>query len=268
MIAAQRRYKIKEMLMRDFGVKVGDLVQLFQVSEETIRRDLSQLEREGFVKKNYGGAVLVEDVSSVASFPPPVQQRRFELFEEKDAIGRAAASLVRDDQVVILDSGSTTWCVARHLRDKRNLTVVTNGLQVAEELSQNQDSSIVVIGGKLNTNTMSLVCTQPKTEILRYSSDIVFLGTTGISPRKGFTSSDMYEAEMKQAIVDVGKKRVIVADHTKLTKQGLISFASFDDIDMLVTSSLAKPEDIREIEKSGVEVLVCDVQESAASVSL
>ncbi|SDO39204.1 transcriptional regulator, DeoR family [Paenibacillus sp. yr247] len=261
MIAIHRRTKIKELLFQERSVRVADLVKEFNVSEETIRRDLNQLEQEGIIQKNYGGAILMEELQNNSQVIPPVEQRRFQYYEEKDAIGKMAASLVEGNQIVILDSGSTTWCVARHLRNAQNLMVVTNGMNVAEESSQNEDASVFVIGGKLIKQSMSLVGPQAELELQKYNADFSFLGASGISMRKGFTSSDLYEAEVKRAMISAGQKIVIVADHSKFERQGLISFSSFQDVDILVTSDLVEPRILDDIRNSGVKVMVCPVKQ-------
>ncbi|MBD2872528.1 DeoR/GlpR family DNA-binding transcription regulator [Paenibacillus arenilitoris] len=258
MIVIQRRNKIKERLFEQRSVKVSDLVKEFNVSEETIRRDLNQLESEGLVVKNYGGAILSEEVDSLPI--PPVQQRTLHFFDEKDAIGRKAAELVGEKQIIILDSGSTTWCMARHLKQKDSLMVVTNGMNVAEECSQNEETSIIVLGGKLIKKSMSLVGPQAEMELRKYNAHYSFLGASGISLRKGFTSSDIYEAEIKRAMIAAGQKVVLLADHSKFMKQGLVAFSSFADVDMLITSDLADPDMLKQIEDTGVEVVVCPVK--------
>lgn len=150
MIVVQRRNKIKEILFfQERSVKVSDLVREFNVSEETIRRDLNQLEQEGLIVKNYGGAILADDLQLAMSHIPPLQQRKFEHYEEKDAIGKRAAELVVEEQIVILDSGSTTWCVAKHLKPTPRLIIVTNGINIADECSSSEDASIFLIGGQL-----------------------------------------------------------------------------------------------------------------------
>lgn len=259
MIVIQRRTKIKEMLLQERSVKVADLVKEFNVSEETIRRDLNQLEREGIIQKNYGGAILVEELQNPMLSVPPVQQRKFQYFDEKDAIGKKAASLVSEGQIVILDSGSTTWCIARHLRGVPNLMAVTNGLNVAEECSQNEDASVFVLGGKLIKKSMSLVGPQAEIELQKYNAHFAFLGTSGISDRKGFTSSDLYEAEVKRAMIAAGQKIVIVADHSKFQRQGLISFSTFQDVDILITSDLVDAEILNGIRQTGVQVVTVPV---------
>ncbi|TJY41348.1 DeoR/GlpR transcriptional regulator [Cohnella pontilimi] len=263
MLVVQRRNQIKEMVLTERSVKVADLVKEFNVSEETIRRDLNQLEREGIIQKNYGGAVLTDEFVNGMTAIPPVQQRKFQFFEEKDAIARHAASYVSANQVVILDSGSTTWCVARHLKSVPNLMVVTNGMDVAEESSQNEGASVFVIGGKLINKSMSLVGPQAEFELQKYNAHFAFLGTSGISQRKGFTSSDLYEAEVKRAMIAAGQKVAIVADHSKFEKHGLISFSSFQDVDILITSTLADPRILDDIRQTGVEVVQVPVDRNS-----
>ncbi|XID93449.1 DeoR/GlpR family DNA-binding transcription regulator [Paenibacillaceae bacterium WGS1546] len=258
MIVIQRRNKIKERLFESRSVKVSDLVREFNVSEETIRRDLNQLEREGLIKKNYGGAILTEEIENIAT--PPVQQRKLQHYEEKMAIAKKAAELVEEQQIIILDSGSTTWCMASLLRNVPNLMVVTNGINVAEECSHNEDAAIFLLGGKLIKKSMSLVGPQAEIELHKYNAHYAFLGVSGISLKKGFTSSDIYEAEIKRAMVAAGQRIVILADHSKFMRQGLVAFSSFQDVDMLITSDLTDEDTIKEIEKFGVDVVVCPMR--------
>jgi DeoR/GlpR family transcriptional regulator of sugar metabolism len=255
MIVAERRKVIKELLLKNKSVKVSALVELLNVSEETIRRDLLQLEKEGIAEKNYGGAILAEDADNVPAILP-VDQRKLQYSLEKDLIGRAAAKLVKEGQIIILDAGSTTWYIAKNLPSNANLTVITNAINIAEECSKDETDSIYLLGGKLRRNSMSLVGPQVETELKKYNADFVFLGTSGISLRQGFTSSDLYEAEIKRGMVSAGQKIVVVADHSKLEKAGLTSFCNFEEVDIFITTDLADKEILQEIEKSGVKVIV------------
>ncbi|MDQ0972541.1 DeoR/GlpR family transcriptional regulator of sugar metabolism [Neobacillus niacini] len=255
MIVAERRKVIKELLLKNKSVKVSALVELLNVSEETIRRDLLQLEKEGIAEKNYGGAILAEDADNVPVILP-VDQRKLQYSLEKDLIGRAAAKLVKEGQIIILDAGSTTWYIAKNLPLNANLTVITNAINIAEECSKDETDSIYLLGGKLRRNSMSLVGPQVETELKKYNADFVFLGTSGISLRQGFTSSDLYEAEIKRGMVSAGQKIVVVADHSKLEKAGLTSFCNFEEVDIFITTDLADKEILQEIEKSGVTVIV------------
>ncbi|MBZ4665915.1 DeoR/GlpR family DNA-binding transcription regulator [Mahella sp.] len=268
MLVDERRKKIKEILLRDKSVKVSELIRYFNVSEETIRRDLNELEKEGLIKKNYGGAVLVEELQNAIMAIPPVQQRKFEFSNEKDAIGRDAAGLIADKNTVILDAGSTTWSVSRYIKDRQGITVVTNSVDIAQEFGKDDGTEVIVIGGKLIKKSMSLVGPKAEAELHNYNADIVFVGVSGISLSKGFTSSDIYEAEVKRAMISAGRKRVVVADHSKFDRQGLIAFADFNDIDVLVTSDLTDRDVLRAIRERGVEVIVSSVMEEAINLPI
>lgn len=265
MIVAQRRKMIKDLLIKKKSIKNTDLVDLFDVSEETIRRDLIFLEKEGFLKKSYGGAILNEEYSQDIENIPPVEQRKSRYYEEKIAIGKAAKKLVKDNQIIILDAGTTTWCVAKHLKEFQDMTFVTNGLNVAEECSKSDNSNIFLIGGKLIKKSMSLVGPQAMNELKKYNANFVFLGATGISPEKGFLSSDIYEAEVKRSMVSSGRKVVIVADHSKFEKHGLVSFSDFEHVDIVITSDLVDMEVCRRIEEMGVEVIRAELNSEEAN---
>lgn len=260
MIVAHRRNKIKEILLEQHSVKVADLVDEFNVSEETIRRDLNEFVKEGLIKKNYGGAILTKELQRMADAVPPVQQRQFQFSDEKDIIGKKAAELIQDEQIVILDAGSTTWYVAKHMYFSNGLTVISNGLNIVEECSKNDSASIYLLGGKLKRNSMSLFGPQTEIELQKYNADFVFMGTSGISLRQGFTSSDLYEAEIKRAMVSAGQQIIVLADHSKLQKPGLISFCDFEEVDVLITSDLADEAIIQEIENHDVEVVICSTK--------
>ncbi|WP_077623228.1 DeoR/GlpR family DNA-binding transcription regulator [Sediminibacillus massiliensis] len=265
MIAAERRNTIKELLYKNKSVKVSELVNLFNVSEETIRRDLNQLEKEGVLEKNYGGAILIEKQSPNQIIP--IHERHQQFYEEKERIGRKAAELISAEQTVILDAGTTTWHVSKGLQQAGKLTVITNAMNIAEECTKNEAASIYLLGGKLRRNTLSTVGPQAEMELKKYNANYVFLGTSGISIRQGFTSSDLYEAEMKKAMVSAGQKIVVLADHSKLQKAGLTSFCDFDQVDIFITSDLADESILRQIEQAGVEVLVVSTKEPADSPS-
>jgi len=256
MFVAQRRHKIKERLFEQRSVKVADLVKEFSVSEETIRRDLNHLEREGILRKDYGGAMLVEDARDSLAAVPPVQHRTQYFTEEKERIAESAAALVGPSQIVVMDAGSTTLCLARHLGGIDGLTVLTNGINVAEQCSYNENANVFVIGGKLIRKSMSLVGSQAEAELRKYNADVAFLGASGVSTNRGFGSFDLYEAEMKKAMVAAGQLVVILADHSKFEKQALISFAAFKDVDVLITSDLVDPHMLRSIEQAGVRTIV------------
>ncbi|GAB2566698.1 DeoR/GlpR family DNA-binding transcription regulator [Gracilibacillus alcaliphilus] len=266
MLAIERRNKIKKILIDKKSIRVTDLVKEFNVSEETIRRDLNQLETEGFLKKNYGGAILVDEFLSSAPILP-IQKRKEKFFEEKQLIGKAAGKLIQDNQTIIIDAGSTTWHVASESTHKENLKVITNAMNIAEECTKNQSASIYLLGGKLRRNSLSTVGPQAEEELKKYNANYVFLGTSGVSLRQGITSSDLYEAEMKKAMVSAGEKIVVLADHSKFANAGLTSFCDFEKVDILITSDLVSAQVLEEVRQKGVEVIVVDMPASSKQTS-
>lgn len=254
-IAAERRNRIKELLLKNKSVKVTDLAKQYNVSEETIRRDLGQLEEAGVLKKNYGGAILADELKT-SDFILPIQQRQHRFYQEKESIGNRAAQLIKPEQTIILDAGSTTWHVMKSLKEIDKLMVITNAMNIAEECTRNESTSIYFLGGKLRRNSLSTVGPQAEMELQKYNADYVFLGTSGISLRQGFTTSDLYEAEMKKAMISAGQKSVVLADHSKLQKAGLTSFCHFEEVDIFITSDKADEKILYDIEKTGVEVIV------------
>jgi DeoR/GlpR family transcriptional regulator of sugar metabolism len=261
MIAAERKNTIKELLLKNNSVKVSDLVKQFNVSEETIRRDLNQLDQEGFLEKNYGGAILLKK-HSPNHIVLPIQERHQQFYKEKELIGKKATELISADQTLILDAGTTTWHVSRGLEKKGKLTIITNAMNIAEECTKNELASIYLLGGKLRRNSLSTVGPQAEAELKKYNANYVFLGTSGISLRQGFTSSDLYEAEMKKAMVSAGQKRVVLADHSKLQKAGLTSFCDFNNVDIFITSDQADEKVLYDIEKAGVKVIAVSTKET------
>ncbi len=260
MFLENRRKEIKRLLLEKKSVKVVDLVKLFDVSEETIRRDLIYLEEKKIAKKTYGGAILLEEIQNSIDFIPTIQKRKTRFYHEKNTIGKEAAKLITNNKIVILDAGTTTWCVANNLREHNNMIYITNGTNVAEEAIQGENSTVYLLGGKLIKKTMSIVGPQTVDEVKKYNADIVFIATSGISLQKGFTSSNIYETDVKKAMVTAGQKVVVVADHSKFKKQGLKTFAMFEDIDVLITSELVDSAILDEVKRFGVEIITCKIE--------
>ncbi len=260
MIATERRNIIKELLFKNNSVKVAELVNQFNVSEETIRRDLNQLENEGYLEKYYGGAILAKKYQS-NPLVMPIHERQQHFYNEKALIGKKAAELIQSEQTIILDAGTTTWHVSSGIADKERLTIITNAMNIAEQCTKSESASIYLLGGKLRRNSLSTVGPQAEAELKKYNADYVFLGASGVSLKQGFTSSDLYEAEMKKAMVSAGQKRVVLADHSKLQKTGLTTFCNFNDIDIFITSDLADKQALDVIKKTGIEVIVVPTNE-------
>ncbi|MDI6602053.1 MAG: DeoR/GlpR family DNA-binding transcription regulator [Thermoanaerobacteraceae bacterium] len=252
MIAAERRARIKRMLMEKRYVKVADLTRVFDVSDETIRRDLDELEKQGILKKNYGGAELIEDSYIV----PPLRIRNEENMDIKLQIGRRVSELINDDSFVILDAGSTTLCVARALRDKR-INVLTNDLNIAYEFSNTQNINVFLTGGMLKKENNSLIGPEAIKSIATYNASIAVIGTGGITFNKGFTTGDTFEAEVKRAMMASADKVIIVADYSKINKKAMVTFADLSEADEVVIGGQADEDFVAGLVEMGINVICC-----------
>ncbi|WP_309084939.1 DeoR/GlpR family DNA-binding transcription regulator [Chelativorans sp.] len=240
-------------------ITVTDAASRFGVSAETVRRDLKLLASDRRVQLVRGGAILARSSTSPAlqgEALPSVEFRVRSNEAEKDAIGRHAAELVADGQVVLLDGGTTTLSVARHLKPRRNLTVVTNNLLVAQEIGRRPGWRVHVIGGELSPLSMSLVGLSAVQGLQNVAVDIAFLGAAGVSATGGFTSPDPFESELKRGMMAIARRVVVVADHTKLTTSGFAAFATPEKVDVFVTSKGAREEMLQPFRRAGVEIIV------------
>lgn len=235
-LARQRQEQILEQIRRNGGVRVSELVDSLQVSDMTVRRDISQLADRGLVVRVHGGATLADAPHS--SYEPSFRSKLGEDREEKLAIARTAADLVTPGSSVALSAGTTTLALAEQLRDVPDLTVVTNSVPVADALHDpdRRDRSVVLTGGT-RTPSDALVGPVAVQALRDLHVDLLFLGVHGFSERTGCTSPNMTEAATNRALIAAAGKTVVVADHTKLRLVGLATIVGLDDVDVLVSDS-------------------------------
>jgi DeoR/GlpR family transcriptional regulator of sugar metabolism len=255
MLARHRQALILQAVRSDGSARVSDLTQQLGVSDMTIRRDLEVLARDGLVEKVHGGAVLP---GSPSTHEPGFEDKLVLERSEKTSIARAAASLVRPGTAVALSAGTTTFGLAQCLLDVANLTIVTNSLRVASLFTGNRspDGPSVVLTGGMRTPSDALVGPVADLTIRSLHFDTLFIGAYGIDADAGLTSPNLAEAETNRACMKVARRVVVLADHTKWGVAGLASFATLDEIDVLVTDDML-PGDARAItSEKKVEVLV------------
>jgi DeoR/GlpR family transcriptional regulator of sugar metabolism len=221
----------------------------------TIRRDLEVLARDGLVEKVHGGAVLP---GSPSSHEPGFEDKLVLERSEKTSIARAAATLVRPGTAVALSAGTTTFGLAQCLLDVPNLTIVTNSLRVASLFSGNRapDGPSVVLTGGLRTPSDALVGPVADLTIKSLHFDTLFLGAHGIDIEAGLTSPNLAEAETNRTFIKVARRVVVLADHTKWGVISLASFATLDDVDVLVTDDLLPTDARGTAADRNVEILV------------
>jgi len=240
MLARQRQERILEALRASGGVRVSDLTEQLQVSYMTIRRDLDALAEQGLVEKVHGGATVASQRSAEE---PGFEAKSFRERPEKEAIAAAAVGLVQPGTAIGVTAGTTTWTLARYLRDIPNLTVVTNSVPVSEVMrsSGRTDLSIVLTGG-LRTPSDALVGPVADSAIRAMHVDLLFMGVHGMDERGGFTTPNLLESETNRALVRSARRLVVVADHTKWGIVGLSTIAALGEADVLVTDDRLGPE--------------------------
>ena len=233
MMANQRREKILELLKEDGSAKVIDLAKIFRVSEVTIRQDLEKLDKEGLVKREHGGAFLKEVENQVKSFALMNQSN----LDKKASIGKTASELIEDGDTIILDSGSTTTEIANNLIGRRNITVITNALNIALLLGAEPGIDIIMTGGEFKPPTLSLTGQKAADFFNDVHVDKLFLATAGISLRSGLTYPSLSDIVVKKAMIEVAETTYLVADSTKIGKGAFASLGALSLIDYIITDS-------------------------------
>jgi DeoR family fructose operon transcriptional repressor len=249
MFADERKQRILQVLDEGSAVRVSDLSRVLRVSEASVRRDLRDLHEAGLLKRTHGGAVAPR----TAAFEPSLTQKEDQYRAEKAAIGRVAAGMVREGEIVILDSGSTTLAIARLLRNRRRLMVVTNSISVAAELAGSR-VEVLVAGGSLRRQTRALVGPVTEAALAGLHADRVFLGANGVDVRKGITTPNVVEAQTKRAMVESAAEVVVVADHSKLGRVTFVRVCGLGRVHALVTDEGAAAKFTKAVEEHGVRV--------------
>lgn len=230
MLNEERRRLILDMLKRDGRVLVEDLARHFRTSQVTIRKDLDLLQAKGHIQRSHGGALPTQ--KSVLDDPTLRQKSKLH-HKEKLQIAAAAARMVKEGQVVILDSGTTTTAIAHALRKFESLTVITNAVNIAAELS-GSSLEVILTGGTLRKNSFSLVGPIAEETLHRLNADILFLGVDGFDLHYGLSTPNLLEAKVNRAMMDIARVTVAVCDSSKFGKRSLSSIAPVSEIQHLI----------------------------------
>jgi len=248
----ERQSSILALLTRQGRLSVAEIVEQFGVSEATARRDLEALAEQGKLQRVHGGALPVRQAQPEA----PLLQREREQFFEKQRIGQAAAALVEDGETVFIASGTTTLEVARHLRARQNLTVITNSLPVMNTLAGLPGIHLIGIGGLLRESELSFVGHIAEQAIAELRADKVILGVHAFSLQHGLTSDYLPETLTDRAILKIGRQVILVADHTKFESVSPAFVAPVSSIHHLVTDSQTPAEILSALREMGIAVTI------------
>ncbi len=250
MYPEERRQAILRLLQEQGRVMVAELSERFGVSEVTVRSDLQALAHQGKIIRTHGGAVPapldMEDIN--------LERRKLQHIREKNAIGAAAAETIEEGDAVFLDSSSTALAIARNLKRKRFVTVLTSSLAVAQELLDAPGVTVVLSGGVLQRETASLVDVDGLKYFDKFNIRKGFFGAHGLAVPEGLTDISADVAAVKRELVRRCREVVAVLDASKLGRIGLATFAALEDVDLVLTDRNAPPEQVQRIRQAGIEV--------------
>jgi len=231
---------------------VGELSRLFHISEVTIRNDLKDLDKRGLLRRAHGGAIRIDTVNVDASLQVKASLRS----DEKQRIGSVAAALVKDGDSIILDSGTKTQQIAKHIRHRKDLTVITNGINIAMELLGAKDVRLVLLGGMVRQNSYSAVGHFAEDMLLQLSADKLFLAVDAFDLEFGLSTPNPEESKVNQAMVQIATETILVADSSKFGKRSLSRIVPLSAIHKIITDSSLPSDYESALRARGIEVLM------------
>lgn len=253
---AGRRQQILELVQQNNRISVVEICRRFGVSEMTARRDLQELDREGLLRRVRGGAIQ----NLGRSYEPPLIIRANKQFTQKQAIGQRAAELILDGDSIALDIGTTTLEIARALHDKRNLTVITASLPIANEIvasyALESDIRLILTGGVVRGSEWSMVGAFSARMYAQLHVDKAFIGIGGISLEDGLTEYNLEDASVKWSLLESARQVIVVADGSKFGVTAFASVGPLDAVDTIITDGSAPPDMLAHLRSRDIEVLV------------
>lgn len=234
MLAVERRNRIEQIINKERSVLVIELAKQFEVTTETIRGDLEKLEKQGVLVRTYGGAMLAESSEPELA----ITERDTINYEGKQRIGKYAAQLIKDGETVFLDASTSAWHLARYIKDKRGITVITNAEKIVSELSGCDHIHVVCVGGELTPRNMSFIGrVAEKTIRENYYANKFFFSCKGFTLARGLVDSSEGEAEIKKAMLACSESAIFLCDKNKVGKLGVPRISDIDKIDQFITDT-------------------------------
>ena len=255
MTKEERQSLILDILKQQSSVYVTDLSEQLNVSSVTIRKDLTELEKAKKLYRNHGRAIMVD---------PYIENRYVNVkeklnVEEKHQIGLFAASLIKPKDSILIASGTTLHALARCINPTDSLVVVTASTQVSSILSQNNNISIIQLGGMLRNSSLSVVGKYAEQALANFSCSKLFLGVDGIDLEFGITTTDMNEASLNQVMMNSAQQTIVLADSSKFDKRGLSKISDMEGVDYIITDSRINPVIAKKIEDMGIKLTIVEV---------
>jgi DeoR family transcriptional regulator, fructose operon transcriptional repressor len=251
MFPLERQKKIIELLMIKKVLKITELTEQLGVSVDTLRRDLNLLTKQGKIEKIYGGVKIVESKFGEST----IDERMISHLIEKEAIAQRCSDFINEGDCIYIDSGSTTYQIAKYIKNKKNLTVVTNSIPVVNELL-NSDVELVIIGGKVRKNEKSVVTYEYLFNFSELNIVKAFICASGITIEKGISDYNLEEAITRKKMIELSKEIFVAADSTKFGKDVTIGIASLDKINYIITDHHLKSNFINQLKKTSTNLII------------
>lgn len=255
LILSERHERILALLRQHGSVSVTQLADHFKVSEVTIRKDLTALEEQKQLYRTHGSAILISPYIGNRH----VNEKEKRCVTEKQRIGAAAATLIAEDDSVIIASGTTMTFLSREIQPKGRLTVITSSVPVTQILSQQEQTDVIQLGGITRRTSMSVVGPFAEQMLHSFNCSKLFIGADGVDPDFGLTTTDMMEASLNRAMIDAAQKVIVLADSSKFGRRGFSKICDSEVIDLVITDSGVSPLYLEKLREQGIEVWVVEV---------
>ena len=250
----ERRSYILKLIEEDGQVDVNSLSKKFEVSEVTIRKDLRYFEQKNMLMRSRGGAFK----QSVIDVDLSVYERRKQNINLKQKIGTVAAALINTGETILLDSGTTIMELVKNISKQNEITVITNAIDIAYRLTEFPRIKVIVPGGILRRNSLSLVGEQAADTLRNFYCDKCFIGADGIDIERGLLTTNVEEAHLMRINIRNAKKVIALVDSSKFQPKGIMTVASLDDVDMIITDRGIPDEKRKQLNALNIEVLIVD----------
>lgn len=252
MFAEERKRGIISLLKQEKRASVNELSEEFDVSRATIRRDLSELEKDGFLRRTHGGAIL----SSSSKLEPSFKEKEDKLAAEKKKIGEKSAEIIKNGDTIFIDAGTTTRYIINNLGNKKDLTIVTHALHIINKINEiNLDCDLVVIGGNFKWSTEAMIGPMAEDDLKKLRVDKSFIGSNGFTLNSAATTPDLREAKIKEIALKIAGENFLLFDQSKWEEEYFYRFAELNQIDFIITDSIEEEKE-RKLKSEKIEVIL------------